>query len=106
MIIYIVIGVLYLYGVLGVLSCFVFRSFFFFFSGDHFLEKDPSLCCSFLFRCFFSVNVNFMLLFVIFKRLHFDTQPQSRRHHHRPFVVIAVFQVNSVLTCAGVRMLK
>jgi len=51
-IIYIVIGVLYLYGVLGVLSCFVFRSFFFFFSGDHFLEEDPPFVVHFYLDAF------------------------------------------------------
>ena len=72
--------VVYLYGVLGVLSCFVFRSFFLFLRRP-FFGRGPPLCCSFLFRCFFSVNVNFMLLFVIFKRLHFDTHSQRRRQH-------------------------
>ena len=71
MIIYIVIGVLYLYDVLGVLSCFVFRSFFYFCSGDHFLEEDPPFVVHFYLLVFFSVNVNFRLL-LIFKRLHFD----------------------------------
>ena len=52
MIIYINIGVLYLYDVLGVLSCFVFRSFFFFFSGDHFLEEDPPFVVHFYFDVF------------------------------------------------------
>jgi hypothetical protein len=48
---YKVIGVLYLYDVLGVLSCFVFRSFFS--SGDHFLEAPFVV----LFKCFFSVII-------------------------------------------------
>ena len=52
MIIYINIGVLYLYDVLGVLSCFVFRSHFFFSSGDHFLEEDPPFVDHFYFDVF------------------------------------------------------
>ena len=54
MIIYIVIGVLYLYDVLGVLSCFVFRSFFSF-SGDHFLEEEPHILVHFYLVVFYLV---------------------------------------------------
>ena len=61
------------------LLCFSF--IFFFFLRRPFFGRGPPLCCSFLFRCFFSVNVNFILLFVIFKRLHFDTHSQRRRQH-------------------------